>query len=45
MFARFPREQGKIEGHEITNQVPGGTGAGEGIRTLDFDLGKVALYP
>ena len=21
------------------------TGAGEGIRTLDFNLGKVALYP
>jgi hypothetical protein len=23
----------------------GATGAGEGIRTLDFNLGKVALYP
>ena len=24
---------------------PGKTGAGEGIRTLDPDLGKVVLYP
>ncbi len=27
------------------NKVTEVTGAGEGIRTLDFNLGKVALYP
>ncbi len=26
------------------NSIGGGIGAGNGIRTRDFDLGKVALY-
>ena len=29
----------------LLHPLPCGDGAGEGIRTLDFNLGKVALYP
>ena len=38
--AKSPR----LEGNYLTD-LSRKTGAGEGIRTLDFNLGKVALYP
>jgi hypothetical protein len=34
-----------IPGNLATNEIRLNIGAGEGIRTLDPDLGKVVLYP
>ena len=38
------RRSGLLKSHTFDN-TPKETGAGEGIRTLDPNLGKVVLYP
>ena len=40
-----PRDAGKSNFAGEFAKSPHLTGAGEGIRTLDPDLGKVVLYP
>ena len=41
----FAYRQLKEKNYAFTISYMGENGAGEEIRTLDFNLGKVALYP
>jgi hypothetical protein len=43
LYIRCAKRSGS--GPKIEKQDPEDFGAGEGIRTLDPDLGKVVLYP
>jgi hypothetical protein len=46
VFRSTPSELVRLTGGAIPDVKEGRmTGAGEGIRTLDPDLGKVVLYP
>ena len=42
--ADYADDSAKTEPHALTGSLMSCPGAGNGIRTRDFDLGKVALY-
>ncbi len=45
LLPKAQRNEGRLAATLITRCLYKETGAGEGIRTLDPNLGKVVLYP